>query len=702
MIDKQATRLALFFSPLLSTTILPTILPMESSGCGSPTATLSVKLPSRMDMDKKPADRFAEDHEVDYGSPEDNQDRRDHAGGEAQDEHVLNLNERMQHLTIECAVAKDREENMRRELRGSRAKVRQATDMSLKMADAVGRMHQELEQKKDEVWRLEVLNDKMRDVVCNRDSEVYELQEQLARLTVEDSECREGGCKRQRMSEYSSESGTRQLSVNTRASGTTNSSAAADEYARRAYPPGWAVDQRTKRREATGCAELFGGESDPGHTSLAAAAGKPISFRPEPKHTKAMYAYVIPPQVQLHPVNERGFPVTAAGFHWHNQLQQQQKVVVIAHNLFYLYAYSRAVPEHERTAVQQLACTDYRMPDWFAYMLRAAYETDKGQRTRDRFPTLKRTEVGWNPVLVAEIFQHKEFLECGCVFVDPYWTIDDRLVEAWLLVQLKGVARTHGKNAPPPTQAETSDQLIVEAQIMGVLGTPGLYASRVTELDLKIAPWMELVPWPTPLTAPCGPDDVCIRFAKMGVPIARVRDALAYARAWFGVAPVPQSANSQIALLIANGKARPVEDNDAIRWNNPFVPCADKAAKRVNAVAKHQMQTRQPSTIPYTVSRGRNTHAPGRFSSQSVAAPRVSHVSPTTTHNEEDVSMPPPSSDRSLASSAYAPLNTDTTMDEVATNAPLLRARSLSPDAHYIPSPHHARARSLSPEMDVP
>ncbi|KAJ7712669.1 hypothetical protein B0H16DRAFT_1743908 [Mycena metata] len=560
-----------------------------------------------MDVDKKPPNggprTFAEDDEVDYGDQDDDRDRRGcsdaktktslvnneandcarSSGGEAQDERGLSLDECMQRLTIECTVAKDRKENVRRELRDLRAEVRRATDVSLKMVDAARRMRQELDQRKDEVHHLEVLNNKRQDVVRDRDCEVYELQEQLERMTVED--------------------------INTRSSGTTNSSGG---HARRTRSLSNASTVEKKPSAPNhSAAKVI--QVTTGRTSLAAATLKPISFRPEPKHMKAMYAYVVPPQVQLHPVDERGFPTTAAGFHWHNQLQQQQKVV------------------HERTVVQQLACTDYR--------IHAPHSC---------------TEVGWDPALVAEIFQHKEFIERGCAFADPYWTSDDRLVEA-----------THGKNALPSTQSETSDRLVIETQIMGVLGTSGLYASRVAELDLKIAPWMELTR--RYLYSVCKDGSAhCTRWTtekvnehlqrSNGVPLnlPRLRprapcipwkracdNAVAFRSSEWespGVAPIPRSANSQIALLIANGKARPVEDNDTIRWNNPFVPCADKAAKCANAVAKHQMQSRRPGTIPHIMSRG-------CFASQSAAALHIPPASTTTPHNEEDVPMPPPSTD---------------------------------------------------------
>ncbi|KAJ7743206.1 hypothetical protein B0H16DRAFT_1463844 [Mycena metata] len=143
------------------------------------------------------------------------------------------------------------------------------------------------------------------------------------------------------------------------------------------------------------------------------------------------------------------------------------------------------------------------------------------------------------------------------------------------------MACSHGKNAPPLTQSETSDQMVVDTQI---IATP---LARTAHLGWTEEEMDELC---------CRSDSVptslpCLRVCSLYLPWNRASDnAIALKSSeWLqpSVHPVPRMANSQIARMIAQGKARPAEDNNVIRWNNPFVLCTDKAAMRANTSAQH-------------------------------------------------------------------------------------------------------------------
>ncbi|KAJ7017753.1 hypothetical protein C8F04DRAFT_1278809 [Mycena alexandri] len=715
---------------------------------------------------------FEKDHDLDYEDPHADDLKTKRRGRKvASDDTVEGLTAQLQRLKLDYAIAKDREARAEETKKVSQKEIRELHEMIARNAMEIGTLRTKIDVYLGDIKDLKACLREKAEEIREQAGEIRDLRETIDGLEAENG--REGGRKRQRTSDYAGDASTRQSSVSTRSGEGPRATAAtkrdepavgdvamevastAVSAAKQVIPTGpRARKSGTAGDRARGPPNTFGVDFTPAGPPQPTVAGAPLTFRPTPRWAQHMFE--VPPQVANHPLDEHGFPTTAAGWHEQQQLQHSRKVWVPAFNQFYLFAYSRAVPEAQRTEVQELASKHYYMPDWFADTLRAVYEAERGMKNREKFPKLKRLEVGFDPELVAEIIQAKELTLRGCAFTDAFQTLDLRLVRGRTLLDLTST-RPEGKQAR--TTALESERISLEVQIVTVFASPGLYARRLEALKIAIVPEMHLEPWPTPITVPVDTDDVVQRFAHMGVPIYLVNDALVFARAWLSdrtnvplgwtvaeldekldrsrgvpesapeyfprspylswarecynvlnfeysswlhpeLHPIPRPPNSEIACRIAQGHGHKVENHNVLRWHNPFVEAPEKVTMR-NRVK----QNNYPAS-PFRPRRGQPAPppVPMRMPGTPLAFANnlQRHAMNTTGFNSSMNTIPPQMllthEPIKVSAPPAVPRSEDSLMEDAG-----LSASIYAPSPIVSPAKSDTRARAQSPEMeDIP
>ncbi|KAJ7188453.1 hypothetical protein C8R46DRAFT_1205615 [Mycena filopes] len=255
-------------------------------------------------------------------------------------------------------------------------------------------------------------------------------------------------------------------------------------------------------------------------------------FQPTPKRARLGLDYTVPPQSNPYRFDERGFPLDEQAFHYAMGIQSREPCWAVAFPLLATYAYARAIPPGQQTAVQRLACEQYVMPDWVAHTLQAASRHELRTSSRDKFRRCRRTGFGYEPFIVMDIIQSQGQSIRGMEFTDCFGTLNKRLVRGGLLCELLGYGRPHDKSAPPPSQEERLARVELEQFIMSVVAYPGCYAQTLEANQWAIHDTLDLQHWPLNDTEPISRDRVCRRMADLGVTVAMADDAFAYTQAF--------------------------------------------------------------------------------------------------------------------------------------------------------------------------
>ncbi|KAF8173765.1 hypothetical protein K438DRAFT_1940062 [Mycena galopus ATCC 62051] len=224
----------------------------------------------------------------------------------------------------------------------------------------------------------------------------------------------------------------------------------------------------------------------------------------------------------------RGYPADPHAWKTTHDLQLHNKFFVHRFRHFLMFCYARAIPLGRRTPVQQLAAESYVCPDWFADALSdIAFQKLTNDQMRTKWPHVKVEEIGYHPSKVAQLFQVREWTKIrGCPFVDDCWTLYMPWVRGWNLVHQAGMEDV----GEAPMQTEQMMKIKLDKLLFQIIGTPGLYASRLQQLQLVVASTINLQRWPVAQLNDFGLDDVVRRLAQAGIVVKLVDDAFYFAQ----------------------------------------------------------------------------------------------------------------------------------------------------------------------------
>ncbi|KAJ7436545.1 hypothetical protein FB451DRAFT_1307315 [Mycena latifolia] len=117
-----------------------------------------------------------------------------------------------------------------------------------------------------------------------------------------------------------------------------------------------------------------------------------------------------------------------------------QKIWVYAFRLWHMWVYCCAIPEAQRTAVQDAVVKEYYMPNWVGDALTAiSKQPEENDALLKRFPDLGVTNISYNPDLRGAMIQYREFALKGCKFQDDVWTLCMCLVRGLSLFEQLGM-----------------------------------------------------------------------------------------------------------------------------------------------------------------------------------------------------------------------------------------------------------------------
>ncbi|KAJ6591800.1 hypothetical protein DFH09DRAFT_1073658 [Mycena vulgaris] len=140
----------------------------------------------------------------------------------------------------------------------------------------------------------------------------------------------------------------------------------------------------------------------------AKSAGKPALS------LLANVVVLAPPMLETEPnVDERGFPTDVTTVDAVVKLLNTGKpYYVYALRMFYLFTFCRAIPTAARTPAQQRAIDTFIMFDWFVNLLMTvSRDLQTQQDTLRYFHTIKREDIGYNPTLLAQLIQFREWMD---------------------------------------------------------------------------------------------------------------------------------------------------------------------------------------------------------------------------------------------------------------------------------------------------
>ncbi|KAJ6520680.1 hypothetical protein DFH09DRAFT_1331676 [Mycena vulgaris] len=253
----------------------------------------------------------------------------------------------------------------------------------------------------------------------------------------------------------------------------------------------------------------------------------PVVNRPGLPSVDAFVMLAPPEDWSTHVTDARGFPADEATWQRTFDLQTSGQHWVYALRHLYMWSYGRGVPISERTAVLQLAVDHYSMPDWVANVLTAlGRQGSKNDAAIERFRDLKRSTIGYNPMLLAMLIQYRESSQRGCPFIDDSWSLDMRLVRGHNLFDIL---------ASGPSYMEGGDRLhriCLERVIIELMATPGHYQRLLARDHHAVRRKLEIVPWTVKSAAQITMDELAETLSQMGVPPDLIDDSFAFAHAW--------------------------------------------------------------------------------------------------------------------------------------------------------------------------
>ncbi|KAJ6589860.1 hypothetical protein DFH09DRAFT_1074366 [Mycena vulgaris] len=253
----------------------------------------------------------------------------------------------------------------------------------------------------------------------------------------------------------------------------------------------------------------------------------PVVNRPGLPSVDAFVMLAPPEDWSTHVTDARGFPADEATWQRTFDLQTSGQHWVYALRHFYMWSYGRGVPIAERTAVLQLAVDHYSMPDWTANVLTAlGRQGTKNDAAIERFRDLKRSAIGYNPMLLAMLIQYRESSQRGCPFVDDSWSLDMRLVRGHNLFDIlaSGPSYTEG--------GERLHRICLERVIIELMATPRHYQRLLDRDHHAVRRKLAIVPWTVTSAAQITMDELAEALSNMGVPPDLIDDAFAFAQAW--------------------------------------------------------------------------------------------------------------------------------------------------------------------------
>ncbi|KAF7372019.1 hypothetical protein MVEN_00060100 [Mycena venus] len=257
-----------------------------------------------------------------------------------------------------------------------------------------------------------------------------------------------------------------------------------------------------------------------------------------------------PPRPVEHAVDARGYPIDEDAWWTTFHLQTRYPIWVYALRHFIMWTYGRAVDPEHRTVVQQLAVDNYYCCDWFANALtEIAKNFQDNLRARKHWPTVKKSDIGYDPVQCAQLIQYRESPTRGCKFIDDAYTLNMRHVRGYNLMTAVGPPRIKGAPANERLACAEFEKIYLQ-----VTATPGFYTGRLTDLHITVEPLINIEPWSLDALGDVTADDVVKRLAKCGVSSHMVDDAYAFAISWAQdeTAPLPYGWTAEEVGAIAN------------------------------------------------------------------------------------------------------------------------------------------------------